>query len=626
MKIPLRVPAALALLLASLIIRGPAWLPGALAVTAYALSGYDVLWRALRNITRGRVFDENFLMSLATVGAIIIGEYAEAAAVMIFYQVGEFFQDYAVDRSRGAIADAMDLRPQSARILREGQEMAVSPGEARVGDTLLLRPGERVPLDGVILSGDTTLDTAALTGEAMPREAGPGDAILSGTVNLTGVLTVRVSHSFEQSTVSRILEMVENATDKKSRQEAFITRFSAVYTPVVVVLALLLAFVPPLVVPGAVLSDWAYRALNFLVVSCPCALVVSVPLTFFAGIGGASRAGILVKGASYLETLAEASTFVFDKTGTLTQGTFTVGKAVAAKGSGEELLRLAALAERHSNHPIARSVLKAWNQPMEEESGEVRELPGGGVIAEIGSRHVLAGNARMLASHGVEVPESSAHGTLVHLAADGEYLGYLAISDLVKPCARQALGKLRREGIEELVMLTGDTEQAGRAAAEGLDISQVHTGLMPQDKVAKVEELMARPNRKGRLVFAGDGVNDAPVLARADVGFAMGALGTDAAIEAADIVIMNDDPCKMASALRIARRTVLIARQNAGFAIGVKFLVLALSVFGLSTLWMAVLADVGVTVLAVLNAMRALTLRREDKACACELKPGALAA
>lgn len=626
MKIPLRVPAALVMMVASLSIRGPAWLPSALAIAAYAVSGYDVLWRALRNITRGRVFDENFLMSLATVGAIIIGEYAEAVAVMIFYQVGEFFQDYAVDRSRGAIADAMDLRPESARVLRDGQEMTLNPEEARVGDTLLLRPGERVPLDGVILTGDTTLDTAALTGEAMPREAGPGDDILSGTVNLTGLLTVRVSHSFEQSTVSRILEMVENATDKKSRQEAFITRFSAVYTPVVVILALLLAFVPPLIIPGAMLPDWVYRALNFLVVSCPCALVVSVPLTFFAGIGGASRAGILVKGANFLETLAEASTFVFDKTGTLTEGSFTVEKAVPAMGTEEELLRLAALAERHSNHPIARSIREAWGKPLDEESGELKELPGGGVVAEIGGRHVLAGNARMLASHGVPVPEYSANGTLVHLASDGEYLGHLVISDLVKPCARQALGKLRREGIEELVMLTGDTEQAGRAAAEGLNISQVHTGLLPQDKVAKVEELMARPNRKGSLVFAGDGVNDAPVLARADVGFAMGALGTDAAIEAADIVIMNDDPCKMASALRIARRTVKIARQNAGFAIGVKLLVLGLSVFGLSTLWMAVLADVGVTVLAILNAMRALSLKREDKVCVCEFQPGALAA
>jgi len=628
MKVPVRIPAALVMVVASFFVKAPGWLPSALAIAAYAISGYDVLWRALRNIARGRVFDENFLMSLATVGALIIGEYAEAAAVMIFYQVGEFFQDYAVDRSRGAIAEAMDLRPESARVLRDGQELTLSPEEAQVGDTLLLRPGERVPLDGVILSGLTTLDTAALTGEALPREAGPGDEILSGTVNLTGLLTVRVSHSFEQSTVSRILEMVENATDKKSRQEAFITRFSAVYTPVVVVLALLLAFVPPLFVPGAALSDWVYRALNFLVVSCPCALVVSVPLSFFAGIGGASRAGILVKGANYLETLAEASTFVFDKTGTLTQGTFTVEKVVPAKGSSRELLRLAALSERHSNHPIAQSIRKAWGKPLADGVGEIKELPGGGVMAQVEGRQVLAGNARMLMSQGVLVPEAPEYqgGTLVHLAQDGEYLGHLVISDLIKPCARQALEKLRWEGIEELVMLTGDTEQAGRAAAEGLAISQVHAGLLPQDKVAKVEELMARPHRRGRLVFAGDGVNDAPVLARADVGFAMGALGTDAAIEAADIVIMNDDPCKMASALRIARRTVNIARQNAAFAIGVKLLVLGLSVFGLSTLWMAVLADVGVTVLAILNAMRALSLRPEDKVCVCELQPTAQAA
>lgn len=624
MSVLFRVPLALGLVAASFFLKSPSWLPAALSALAYALSGYDVLWRALRNLSRGRVFDEHFLMSLATVGAMVIGEYAEAAAVMIFYQVGEYFQDYAVDRSRRAISQAMDLRPESARILRDGAEALLSPGEARVGDTLLLRPGERVPLDGVILTGHAQVDTAALTGEAMPREAGPGDEILSGCVNLTGALTVRVSRSYEQSTVSRILEMVENATDKKSRQEAFITRFSAVYTPAVVILALMLAFVPPLLLPGARLQDWVYRALNFLVVSCPCALVISIPLSFFAGIGGASRAGVLVKGANYLETLARAFTFVFDKTGTLTQGSFTVEKAVPVTGGEEALLRLAAHAERHSNHPIAQSIRKAWGKPLEAAgSGQAQELPGGGVLAEIDGRQVMIGNARMLGERGVKVPEAADSGTLVHLAADGVYLGYLVISDLVKPCARQALEKLRAEGVEELVMLTGDSEQAGRAAAKGLAITQVHTGLLPQDKVSRVEDLLARPGRRGSLVFAGDGVNDAPVLARADVGFAMGALGTDAAIEAADIVIMNDDPCKMASALRIARRTVRIARQNAVFAIGVKLLVLGLSVMGLSTLWMAVLADVGVAVIAILNAMRALHVRREDRVCACELRPRA---
>ena len=626
MSVVIRIPLAILLVVASFIFKAPGWLPDALAILGYVIAGYDVVYRAFRNILRGRVFDEHFLMSLATVGAMVIGEYTEAAAVMIFYQVGEFFQDYAVDRSRRAIAQAMDLRPESARVLRDGEELVLSPEEVRGGETMLLRPGERVPLDGVILSGLTQMDTAALTGEALPREAGPGDEILSGCVNLTGVLTVRVSHSYDQSTVSRILEMVENATDKKSRQEAFITRFSAVYTPVVVILALLLAFVPPLIIPGAVLQDWVYRALNFLVVSCPCALVVSIPLSFFAGLGGASRAGVLVKGANYLEALADASTFVFDKTGTLTQGSFTVEDVVPRSITQEELLRLAALAERHSNHPIAQSIRSAWGKPLDEVTGEVRELPGGGVIAHIEGRQVLAGNARMLGEHGVAVPGVTSHGTVVHLAADGEYLGHLLISDLVKPCARLALEKLRAEGIEELVMLTGDTEQAGRAAAAGLAITQVHTGLLPQDKVAKVEELLAREDRRGRLVFAGDGVNDAPVLARADVGFAMGALGTDAAIEAADIVIMNDDPCKMAGALHIARRTVAIARQNAVFAIGVKFLVLVLSVLGLSTLWMAVLADVGVAVLAILNAMRALHVRRQDRMCACELTPSALAA
>ncbi len=623
MSILVRVPLALALVAASFFLRTPGWLPSALSVAAYALSGYDVLYRAGRNILRGRVFDEHFLMALATVGAMVIGEYTEAAAVMIFYQVGEYFQDYAVDRSRRAIAQAMDLRPESARVLRDGQEVTLPPEEAQVGDTLLLRPGERVPLDGVILTGRTQVDTAALTGEAMPREAGPGDEILSGCVNLTGALTVRVSRSYEQSTVSCILEMVENATDRKSRQEAFITRFSAVYTPAVVILALLIAFVPPVLVPGAGLHDWVYRALNFLVVSCPCALVISIPLSFFAGIGGASRAGVLVKGANYLETLARASTFVFDKTGTLTQGSFTVESVVPAGVSREELLRLAALAERQSNHPIAQSIRKAWGGAAEEAAGEAREMPGGGVMADIGGKRVLAGNARLLREQGIEVPEVPGAGTVVHLAADGEYLGYLVISDLVKPCARQAMEKLRHEGVEELVMLTGDSEQAGRAAAKGLAITQVHTGLLPQNKVSRVEDLLARPDRRGSLVFAGDGVNDAPVLARADVGFAMGALGTDAAIEAADIVIMNDDPCKMASALRIARRTVRIARQNAVFAVSVKLLVLVLSVLGRSTLWLAVMADVGVALLAVLNAMRALHVRREDRVCACELRPRA---
>jgi Cd2+/Zn2+-exporting ATPase len=623
MNILIRVPLAMVLVAGAFLAKEPAWLPGALAIAAYLLAGYDVLYRAIRNILRGRVFDEHFLMALATVGAVAIGEYTEAAAVMIFYQVGEFFQDYAVDRSRRAIAQAMDMRPDSARILREGEEIILPPEEVQVGDTMLLRPGERVALDGEILTGLTQLDTAALTGEALPRDAGPGDEILSGCVNLTGVITVRVSRDYARSTVSRILEMVENATDKKSRQEAFITRFSAVYTPVVVILAVLLAIVPPLILPDASFQSWMYRALNFLVVSCPCALVISIPLSFFAGIGGASRAGVLVKGANYLETLAAASTFVFDKTGTLTQGKFIVDKVIPARGDEQSLLRLAAQAERHSNHPIAQSIRDAWGGNLNEADDQAQELPGGGVIACVQGQTVLAGNARMLEERGIPVPDAHENGTLVHLAADGEYQGYLVIADRVKPCARQALEKLRAEGVKNLVMLTGDTEQAGRAVAEGLSITQVHTGLLPQDKVAKVEELLSAPGRRGSLVFAGDGVNDAPVLARADVGFAMGALGTDAAIEAADIVIMNDDPCKMAAALRIARRTVHIARQNAVFAIGIKLLVLVLSVLGLSTLWMAVMADVGVAVLAILNAMRALHVPREDRFCACELSPEA---
>ncbi len=620
----LRIPLALALLLLGLFLPIVMAAKTALLFAAYFIAGYDVLLGALRGILGGRVFDENFLMSLATVGALVIGEYAEAVAVMVFYQTGELFQDYAVDKSRRAIAQAMDLRPDSAWLLSpDGSQAAVSPETVAAGSEILVRPGERVPLDGVVLSGESRLDTAALTGESLPRHAAPGDEVLSGCVNLTGALTIRVNRPYAESTVSRILEMVENATDRKSRQEAFITRFSAVYTPVVVMLALLLAFVPPLVVPGALLSDWVYRALNFLVVSCPCALVISIPLAFFGGIGGASRAGILAKGSNYLEALAKADTFVFDKTGTLTRGSFVLSDINPVGVSAEELLETAALAETHSSHPLALSVKKAWGRP--EEPGRVQEATetaGGGVSALVDGRRVLAGNLRLLRENGVAVPRGGEAGTRIHVARDGIYLGSLEARDEIKPCARQALLRLRSRGVKRLVMLTGDSEQAGRQVADDLKIDVLHAGLLPQDKVEKLEALLAEPGRAGTLAFVGDGVNDAPVLARADVGFAMGALGSDAAIEAADIVIMNDDPCKMAAAVDIARRTVSIARQNAFLAISVKGLVLLLSALGLSTLWMAVFADVGVAVLAILNAMRALRLPAQDTLCACDLAPG----
>ena len=613
-----RIPIALALLLGGLLL--PQGQPArvVLLLAAYAIAGYDVLYGALRGILGGQVFDENFLMSIATVGALAIGEYAEAVAVMVFYQTGELFQDYAVDKSRRSIAQAMDLRPDSANLLSDdGQARAVSPEEVAVGSLILVRPGEKLPLDGRVVSGSSQLDTAALTGEALPRDISPGDEVLSGCVNLSGVLTVRVTRPYDQSTVSRILEMVETATDKKSKQEAFITRFSAIYTPVVVILALLLAFVPPLLLPGAKLADWVYRALNFLVVSCPCALVISIPLAFFGGIGGASRAGILAKGSNHLETLARADTFVFDKTGTLTRGYFTVNEVDAPRLGRERLLELAALAERHSLHPIAAAIRREHGQEGDPSRvSEVQEMPGGGVSALVDGLQVLVGNARLLEGRGVSLPEfPDEAGTLSLVAVNGQYEGSIQVSDRIKPCAAQALQGLKRQGVRQLVMLTGDTARSAHPVARELGIDILHAGLLPQDKVEKLEELLAAPNRRGRLAFVGDGVNDAPVLARADVGFAMGGLGSDAAIEAADIVIMNDDPCKMVTAVEIARRTVRIATQNAVFAISVKALVLLLSAFGLSTLWMAVFADVGVAVLAILNAMRGLRVPKERNAC-----------
>ena len=613
-----RIPAALLLLIAGLLFRAAPAVAIPLFLLSYLIAGYDVLFSAFQGIIRGQVFDENFLMSLATIGAIIIGEYAEAVAVMVFFQTGEMFEHYALDKSRRSIAGAMDLRPDSANLLTDSGEIhPVDPEEVPVGSRILLRPGERLPLDGVVVSGMSQLDTAALTGESLPREVITGDEVLSGCVNLTGVLTIQVTKPFHQSTVSRILEMVENATDKKSRQEAFITRFSAVYTPVVVILALLLAFVPPLFIPGALLSDWGYRALNFLVVSCPCALVISIPLAFFGGIGGASRAGILVKGSNYLEALARADTFVFDKTGTLTRGHFTVTDLQAQDASTEELLRLAAHAEIHSLHPIGAAIRAAYPGLLDASLvQQVEEVPGGGVKARVSGHEVLLGNARLMAANGIALPGGEHQGTLSHVAADGLYIGSITVQDTVKPCAREALSRLKQQGVRQLVMLTGDHAQTGSQVAAQLGIDTVHTGLLPQDKVLKVEELLEAPGRKGSLVFAGDGVNDAPVLARADVGFAMGALGSDAAIEAADIVIMNDDPCKMAAALLISRKTLRIAKQNAVFAIGVKVLVLILSTLGLSSLWMAVFADVGVAVLAILTAMRALRVPEGCGACA----------
>ncbi|MGN1143636.1 MAG: heavy metal translocating P-type ATPase, partial [Anaerovoracaceae bacterium] len=583
-----------------------------LFLAAYLIVGYKVIWKAVRNIAGGKVFDENFLMAVASAGAFFVGDYPEAVAVMLFYQVGELFEDYAVGRSRKNIADLMNIRPDSAN-LKVGDEIRqVDPAEVSVGDVILVRPGEKIPLDGRVLEGDSLVDTAALTGESVPREAGCGSEVLSGCINLSGVLTIEVSKPFGESTVSKILDLVENATMKKARTENFITRFAAVYTPVVVIAAVVLAVLPPLVIPGAAFSDWLYRALNFLVVSCPCALVISVPLSFFGGIGGASRAGVLVKGSNYLEAMASAQCVVMDKTGTLTRGVFEVERICPASGfTREQLLECAALAESYSSHPISASLKRAWAGTAEKagRSGEidparvhdVEEISGHGVKAVVelteagtgqgGAVEVAAGNARLMKMLELEYSRDEIAGTTVHVAIGGRYAGYIVIADQLKEDAAEAVAALKKRGIRT-VMLTGDSKAAGEAAAGALGMDQVYAELLPGDKVHKVEGLLQElaadgdddSNRRGKLVFVGDGINDAPVLARADVGIAMGGLGSDAAIEAADIVIMNDEPSKIALIMDISRKTMSIVRQNIVFALGVKALVLILSAVGLANM------------------------------------------
>ena len=594
-----------ALLAAGLLTEGP--LSMGLLLAAYILVGWDVLWYAVLNIKNGQVFDENLLMSLATIGAVAIGEYAEAVGVMLFYQVGELFQDYAVGRSRRSIADLMDLKPDTAWLVEAGHEpRRVPPEELVPGQHVLVRPSEKVPVDGVVLEGTSTLNTAMLTGESLPRDIAPGDEVLSGTVNLLSPLTLTVSKPYEESTVARILDLVENASSNKSRSEAFITRFSAVYTPVVVTLALLLAFVPPLLL-GQPLQPWLYRALQFLVVSCPCALVISIPLSFFGGIGGASRQGILVKGSNYLEALAQVRTVVFDKTGTLTHGRFALS-SVSPKGiSQEELQRIAAHLEGHSTHPIAQSLREAWGQALDLSLlSAVEEHAGKGLRAVFEGKPYLIGNAGWLEENGATAEAPARAGTAVHVAQGQQYLGHLLIADQVKPEARETIEALRREGVRRIVMLSGDSQPVVDEVAGMLGIDAGYHSLLPQDKVEAVDELITRQARGEKLAFVGDGINDAPVLARADVGVAMGALGSDAAIEAADVVLMDDQLRRLPLGIRIARRTITIARQNAVFAIGVKVLVMVLSVLDITNLWAAVFADVGVAALAALNAMRTL--------------------
>ena len=589
----------------------------AVFLTAYVIVGGDVVKRAVGNIGKGQVFDENFLMTIATVGAFFVGEYPEAVAVMLFYQVGELFQSYAVNRSRKNITELMDIRPDFANVRRDGVEEQVDPDEVAVGETIVVKPGERIPLDGVITKGNSSLDTMALTGESVPREVLCGEEVISGCINLTGVLEVQVSKPFGESTVSKILDLVENASSKKAEAENFITKFARYYTPIVVLCAAVLAVIPPLLLGGW--STWIYRGLTFLVVSCPCAVVISVPLSFFGGLGGASKAGVLIKGSNYLEALAEAEIVVMDKTGTLTKGTFKVTEVKPASEngaeviSGEKLLELTAYAESYSNHPISLSIQKAYGKELDKNRLEsTEELAGHGVHAVIDGFDIYAGNEKLMRQQKISFTNAAQIGTIVHVAKNDQYLGYILIADEIKEDAAECIRGLKAEGVNRVIMLTGDRKETADYVASQIGLTEVHSELLPGDKVDEVEKIIASKSSKGRLVFVGDGINDAPVLARADIGIAMGGLGSDAAIEAADVVIMTDEPSKIAAAMRISRKTLGIVKQNIVFALGVKILVLILAAFGIANMWLAVFADVGVAVIAILNAMRAMQVKGID--------------
>lgn len=575
----------------------------------YAVIGWDIVFKALRNIRRGQVFDENFLMTVATIGAFCLAEYAEGVAVMLFYQVGELFQSYAVSRSRRSIAELMDIRPDYANLMRDGVLVQVDPTEVAVGDSIVVKPGERIPLDGVVEAGYSTLDTSALTGESAPRSVSVGEEVISGCVNQTGMLTIRASKLFGQSTVAKILELVENASDKKSKSENFITRFAQYYTPIVVFAALALALIPPLLT-GQAFGIWIERALTFLVVSCPCALVISVPLSFFGGIGGSSKCGILVKGGNYLELLANTEIIVFDKTGTLTKGNFAVSEIQSKEIEPAALLELAATVEHYSSHPIAMSIKEAYGKAVDTSRiKDVEEIAGHGVRALIDGKLALAGNAKLMRQMGIAFEDSASAGTVVHVAVENAYAGYIRIADEIKPDSAQAIRDLKAMGIKQTVMLTGDADAVGKEVAAQLGLDMAFTELLPADKVEKVEALLQQKSAKAMLAFVGDGINDAPVLARADIGIAMGGLGSDAAIEAADVVIMTDEPSKIATVMKISQKTLRIVRQNIVFALSVKGVVLLLSAFGYANMWGAVFADVGVSVIAILNAIRALNVK-----------------
>ena len=580
----------------------------------YLVIGYDILQKAFKGIRNKQVFDENFLMAVATVGAILLGDYSEGVAVMLFYQIGELFQSYAVGKSRRNISELMDIRPDYANIEVDGKLEQIDPDEVEIGTVIVVQPGEKVPIDGVIIDGVSTLNTSALTGESLPRDAKAGDEVISGCINMTGVLKIRTIREFGESTVSKILELVENSSSRKSKSENFISKFAKYYTPVVCYGALALAFIPPIVLlimgKPAMWGDWIYRALTFLVISCPCALVISIPLSFFAGIGGASNQGVLVKGSNYLETLAQTSYVVFDKTGTMTQGVFEVSGVHHNEISDEKLLEYAALAECSSSHPISKSLQKAYGKPIDRNRvTDIEEISGNGVTAKVDGISVAAGNAKLMKRLGISYQECHHVGTVIHMAVDGKYEGHILISDILKPQAKEAIAELKKAGIKKTVMLTGDSKRVADQVAKELGIGEVYSELLPADKVSKVEELLHQKSEKEKLAFVGDGINDAPVLSRADIGIAMGALGSDAAIEAADIVLMDDDPLKISKAIKIARKCIHIVYENIYFAIGIKILCLILGALGIANMWMAIFADVGVMIIAVLNAIRTLFVK-----------------
>ena len=613
-KMLIRIIIAAVLIVVFSLLPAEGYLRFVLFMIPYLVIGYDILKKAFKGILNKQVFDENFLMAVATVGAILLGDYSEGVAVMLFYQIGELFQSYAVGKSRRNISELMDIRPDYANIEKDGTLEQVDPDEVEIGTIIVVQPGEKVPIDGVITEGTSTLNTSALTGESLPRDAKAGDEVISGCINMTGLLKIRTTKEFGESTVSKILELVENSSSRKSKSENFISKFAKYYTPAVCYGALALAFIPPIVLlimgKPAMWGDWIYRALTFLVISCPCALVISIPLSFFAGIGGASNQGILVKGSNYLETLAQTKYVVFDKTGTMTQGVFEVSGIHHNEMPDEKLLEYAALAECSSSHPISKSLQKAYGKPIDRNRvTDIEEISGNGVIAKVDGISVAAGNTKLMNRLGIAYQDCHHVGTFVHMAIDGKYAGHILISDIIKPHAKEAIAELKKAGISKTVMLTGDSKRVADQVAEELGIQEVYSELLPADKVSRVEELLNQKSEKDKLAFVGDGINDAPVLSRADIGIAMGALGSDAAIEAADIVLMDDDPLKISKAIKIARKCIRIVYENIYFAIGIKVLCLILGALGIANMWMAIFADVGVMIIAVLNAIRTLFVK-----------------